>query len=298
LTPQGTKTACWNPVIYQVPQGDLLLWWKVGGSPKTWWGVLKRSTDGGKTWGEPIKLGDIDKRMTGSVKNKPVKLMDGSILAPSSFENPGGKLNQWFVERSLDNGKTWQFVTNIENGEPTSVIQPTILQFADGHIQMLGRNSGQKYGDPSFMPSSTSTDYGTTWTPTEYINLPQNDSGFDNVTLRDGRQFLVYNHSIRSGSRNVGPHSGGGKGRELLNVAVSDNGKDWNAVMVLDSPAKNSGHFIYPSVIQSEDGLVHIIYTFHRAKMKYVVIDPECITETAPMPEGVWPSSGPASVVP
>jgi alpha-L-rhamnosidase len=258
--------------------------------------MLKRSSDGGLTWSEEKKLGGANNPdLLGPVKNKPVKLKDGSILAGSSRENQGWVMH---VERSKDDGKTWEFVTEIENKASSGSIQPTILQYADGHIQMLGRNSGQKYGDPSYMPSSTSTDFGTTCTPTNYIICPQHDCGFDAVTLRDGRQLLVYNHSIRSGSRNVGPHPGGEKGRSLLNVAVSKNGVDWDAVMVLDSPAKNGGRATYPSVIQTEDGLVHMVYTRHRKKIKYVVIDPECITETSPMPEGVWPSSGPASVVP
>jgi predicted neuraminidase len=68
--------------------------------------------------------------------------------------------------------------------------------------------------------------------------------------------------------------------------------------MVLDSPEKDDGQFIYPAVIQTSDGLVHITYTYHREKVKHVVINPECITDTTPMPDGIWPDYGPASVVP
>src|ERR1043166_779125 len=37
----------WNPVLYQVPHGDLLLFYKVGPSPSTWKGWMKRSKDNG-----------------------------------------------------------------------------------------------------------------------------------------------------------------------------------------------------------------------------------------------------------
>jgi predicted neuraminidase len=196
------------------------------------------------------------------------------------------------VERSQDNGKTWKFVTAIKNKASSGAIQPTILQYADGHIQMLARDR-----DGKKMVSTISTDYGTTWTPTSYLVIPNNNAGFDAVTLADGRQLIVYNHSIRAGGTSVGPSSGP-KGRFFLTVSVSQNGKDWNAVLVLDSPNKDAGQFIYPAIIQTEDGLVHITYTYHRRKVKHVVIDPECIKDPTPMPDGKWPSSGPASVVP
>jgi alpha-L-rhamnosidase len=46
----------WNPVLYQVPEGELLLFYKVGRTPSTWWGMLKRSNDGRVSWTEAEKL--------------------------------------------------------------------------------------------------------------------------------------------------------------------------------------------------------------------------------------------------
>ena len=59
-----------------------------------------------------------------------------------------------------------------------------------------------------------------------------------------------------------------------LNIATSsDNGKSWEMKLTLeDSP----GEYSYPCVIQSDDGKVHVSYTWNRKNIKYVVLDPSC----------------------
>jgi hypothetical protein len=41
-------------------------------------------------------------------------------------------------------------------------------------------------------------------------------------------------------------------------------------------------------VVQTKDGLVHITYSWHRKRIKHVVIDPKKL-ETYPIVEGQWP---------
>jgi alpha-L-rhamnosidase len=102
--------------------------------------------------------------------------------------------------------------------------------------------------------------------------LPNPNSGTDAVTLRDGRQLLVYNHSA--------------KARSPLNVAVSADGRLWQAALTLeDEPGKE---FSYPAVIQTRDGLVHIVYTWNRRRIKHVVVDPAKL-ELKPIENGKWP---------
>jgi predicted neuraminidase len=109
------------------------------------------------------------------------------------------------------------------------------------------------------------------------LNLPNPNSGTDAVTLRDGRQLLVYNHNAKP------------KGRTPLNVAVSNDGKTWKAALVLES---EPGEYSYPAVIQTHDGKVHFAYTWQRRRIKHVVIDPARL-QPRDMPGAEWPAGFP-----
>jgi predicted neuraminidase len=269
----------WNPVLFQPKGGDLLLFYKVGPTPRDWWGMLTTSSDAGRTWTEPKRLIDEEgKMLIGAVKNKPIQLPDGTILSPSSREDGGWRAH---VEYSADNGKTWSRLTGPLNDPATlDAIQPTLLTHPGGRIQMLCRSQ------QGVILETWSDDGGKSWTPMQPSALPNPNSGIDGVTLADGRRLLVYNHSTRE------QPGMGHKGRGILNVALSRDGKAWEAAMVLDYEDGEGRQFSYPSVIQSADGLVHIVYTWHRDRIKHVVLDPANL-RTRPMPDGQWPGIEP-----
>ena len=56
-----------------------------------------------------------------------------------------------------------------------------------------------------------------------------------------------------------------------MNVAVSRDGRNWQAGVVLESAP---GEYSYPALIQAKDGLVHITYTWKREKIRHVVLNP------------------------
>ena len=279
------RFACWNPVLYQIPAGDLLLFYKVGPSPAKWKGWLIRSRDDGATWSKPQALPE---GILGPIKNQPVRLSDGALLCPTSTEGDGWKI---YFELTRDNGQTWQRVGPITTPPPSTAgadpnsedkvpaafqaIQPTILLYKDGSIQALCRSKNRA------VLSTTSHDNGKTWSTLQAIPLPNNNSGIDGTTLRDGRQLLVYNHVL--------PPTGESKGeRSPLNVALSADGKIWYAALVLEDD--HTGQYSYPTVIQSADGKVHIVYTWHRKKIKYVEIDPSKL-KLEKIVNGIWPDT-------
>ena len=259
------RYACWNPVLYQVPGGELLLFYKVGPSPSKWKGWLIRSRDGGISWSRPQALPE---GFLGPIKNKPVLLSDGELICPSSTEGNGWKVH---FELTADAGKTWKMAGPVPG--PYQGIQPSILFYKDGSLQALCRSQNRA------ILASWSNDNGKSWSPLAPIGLPNNNSGTDAVTLADGRQLLVYNHVL--------PPAGQAKGaRSPLNVALSPDGKEWYAALVLEKDTL--GQYSYPSVIQSADGIVHIVYTWRREKIKHVAIDPSKLV-LKKIERGEWP---------
>ena len=260
---------CWNPVLYRNSLGEVQLYYKVGPSPREWLGLVKRSVDGGRTWGDAEAL---PKGFLGPIKNKPIELDDGTLLSPTSLEELNYRWTCW-MEASRDQGRTWykRYGPIDFDGR---IIQPTVWQGRDGEVRMLARSRAFK------VVMAKSTERGTKWAEPFLTELPNPNAGIDAVALPDGRVLLVYNPSkIR-----------GFKGRGGMAVALSeDDGESWSKVLTLeDTPAgeevcehlesdrlSTSCHeYSYPAVITASDGLVHITYTYNRSNVKHVVLDP------------------------
>ena len=270
---------CWNPVLFQPREGALMLFYKVGPSPETWWGMLKTSSDDGRTWSEPCRLPED---VLGPIKNKPIQLADGTLLCGSSVEQVGGKVWQVYLDLSPDLGRTWQVVGPLDAGGKFNSIQPSILAYSGGRLQILCRSKEKT------LTTSWSHDHGRTWSTLVSSGLFNPNSGSDAVTLADGRQLLVCN---RRDPADDAPHNpkasalGGARPdvaranedwgvRWPLNVSVSRDGIKWDMLITLEDEPRKDG-YAYPAVIQTRDGLVHITYTWNREKIKHVVIDPK-----------------------
>lgn len=240
---------CWNPVLFLSRSKTLFLFYKAGPSPMSWTGYIKRSADGGKTWGktEPMPAG-----LLGPIKNKPVQRSDGAILAGTSVESH----RAWagWLERSTDDGKTWQRFGPIQvPGHPHGLIQPTLFDLGGKKLLALCRSRGI-----GFVCQAESADGGETWSPARPTELPNPNSGIDGVRAADGDLYLIYNHTKL--------------GRTPLNVARSpDGGQTWKKVATLE---EELGEFSYPAVIQAHDGQLHVTYTWNRRHIKHLVLDP------------------------
>jgi len=256
LQADGRRFATWNPVLFQAPQGPLLLFYKVGPSPSEWWGMLMRSADGGRTWSVPVRL---PPGFLGPIKDKPLLLADGTLLCGSSTEG-GEHGRQVHFERTSDLGRTWTLVGPIGAEEDFGPIQPAFLTHADGRLQVICRSKNFK------LCTSWSSDQGRTWTKLVSAGLYGPDTGLDAVTLADGRELLIYNP--RDHSPAGAPPGENWKSRYPLVLCLSPDGVAWTRRLVLEAEPRPQG-YAYPAVIQTSDGLVHVTYTWNRQRIRY-----------------------------
>lgn len=254
----GSRYPCWNPVLFKPKDQPLILFYKVGPSPTEWWGLYMTSNDDGKTWSKPIHLPE---GILGPIKNQPIQLTSGEILSPSSTEDDtdGWKIH---LELSSDNGKTWSKTQPLNDGKEFGAIQPVVLNYGNGKLQLLSRTENE------LVTQNWSSDYGITWSKMTATSLPNPNSGIDGVSLKDGRQLLVYNPT----GKNWGD-------RVPLSLALSNDGTNWKRVLDLEPLRENTDkegeEYSYPTMIQAPDGKVHIVYTWNRKTVKYIVLDPQ-----------------------
>lgn len=244
------NVAHWNPVLFQNDGGTITLYFKVGKDTEYWKTYYSVSTDG-KNWAAPRELVPGDNSGgRGPVKNKPIRLKNGTILAPGSTEL-GGKY-RCFVDISTDNGKTWNRTPEIDSTFlgffKTPMIQPTLWESKDGSVHMFTRTKvGKIYRSDSY-------DGGKTWCSAYPTNLPNNNSGIDLDTDDSGRIFLVYNPVGFPGIRTP------------LTLAVStDDGKTFTKIKTFE---RGLAEYSYPAVVVKGD-TIHITYTYERDYIAY-----------------------------
>jgi predicted neuraminidase len=258
---QRIQYPCWNPVLYRLNTGQVLLFYREGPSPARWWSLMKVSDDNGRTWSKAQKL---PSGMLGPIKNKPVEVGEW-LLCGSSVENDGWRV---YIERSrrplVD--QSWSKSMPLNRSIDYGAIQPTILAWPDGNVQVLCRTR------QDVITESWSGDKGATWSRMRPTELPNPNSGIDAVMMHDGRAMLVYNHAT--------------SGRGNLNVAISPDGRRWLAATILENTP--GSEFSYPAVIQTADKMIHVTYTWNREKIKHMVIDPAQLS-TREMANGEWP---------
>jgi predicted neuraminidase len=275
-------------VLYRDPEKTLWLFYKAGPSVPAWTGVYQRSYDEGHTWSAPTYL---PAGLLGPAKNKPIALSNGETLCGTSSESwrawacwvevwtPNDEpadsqpVVDWRWSRhgpivapgfsGRDGGNdgvisaTWDASAQrlLLPRAHAGVIQPTLWEVAPGRVKMLMRST-QRVG---CVCSAESSDYGRTWSPARRTAVPNPNSGLDAVRLADGRIVLACNPVC--------------EGRTPLSLLVSeDNGETWPWRHNVET---GPGEYSYPSIIQAEDGRVHVVYTYRRAQIRHLSVDPE-----------------------
>jgi len=233
-----------QPVFLLHPNGELWFFFDVimgdhWTSAQPYW---QRSTDGGRTWQPPQPLMDYPGLM---FRSKPF-LLPGRIILPAYDETTW----QSRMLISDDAGQSWRLTDPITT--PQGNIHPCIVQLADGRLLAYLRTGGKG----GVIWRTESPDGGDTWSEPAATQLPNPNSGIDLIRLNSGALLLAYNPTA--------------SGRTPLRVAWSTEDETWPHGRTLED---GPGEFSYPTLLQSADGDVHLVYTYRREHIQYACFD-------------------------
>ena len=180
-------------------------------------------------------------RMGWITRSRPLILPTGRMLMP--IYSDGFSISSVLI--SDDGGNSWTMSKPIVG---LGNIQPSLVNKNDGTLVAYMRNAGPP---PRRLYSSSSSDGGVSWTLASHTQLPNPGSPADVIRLANGNWALVYNDTD--------------EGRQRLAISLSDDeGKSWRWTrhLELDLREKSAGQFHYPSIIQTQDGLLHVSYSY------------------------------------
>jgi predicted neuraminidase len=199
-------------------------------------------------------------------RNHPIILNNGNLLLPFYSD----ALDFSLMAISGDGGTTWKYSKPIISGKGN--IQPTIVQLGDGSLLAYMRDGSARHR----VWRSMSADNGWTWTrPTQSgakdsrfskakTELPNPGSALEMIRLSDGYLVLAFNDCDED--------------RSVLTLALStDEGQTWNIKRNLEG--KPGERFDYPSLVQTQDALIHVTYSCNVKSIKHVGVNETWIQE-------------------
>lgn len=287
-----------NPVIARAPDGSLLLWmvnvslggW--AGSAVTW----ARSLDDGVSWSTPRRLVTSPfLNVSTLVKGAPITFADGQIGLPVYHEF----ISKFAEVLRLD--AQARVVDKVRISGSQTSLQPVVLVTAPEKAHVYMRS-----GNAKALMSSSTADAGKTWALTQATSWPNPDSAVAGVVTPTGEQWLALNPTtnnretlalvaaangatVDGASSWIVESSASPKkrplvaeyqallGEELKASGVSE--EDARAYIAsarrqLCGPESCSQEFSYPYLLQGSDGYIHLIYTWHRTRIKHIRFDP------------------------
>ncbi|MBS1252078.1 MAG: Sialidase [Anaerolineales bacterium] len=204
----------------------------------------QRSLDGGRTWESPEQLMDYAGLM---FRSRPLILPDRIIL-------PVYDENTWESRMLIsdDDGRSWRLTEPIVTSPGN--IHPCLAPLSDGRLLAYLRTGGEG----GFIWRTESADGGETWATPRPTSLVNPNSGLDLLRLQSGRLVLAFNNSDRY--------------RTPLCVALAEEDEVWQWWRTLED---EHAEFSYPTLLQTEDGTIHIVYTYKREHIHHAYFTAE-----------------------
>ena len=250
-----------NPVVWQGPNGVVWLFYvtRFGDTWSTSRIKVKISRDGAVSWSDSALLTIEPGTM---VRAHPIVLQTGEYLLPIYHETGhdtelvGPDTTSFFLRYNPSN-KKWSSSKRIRSDHGN--LQPAVAQVDDRHlIAYCRRGGGYEPTTEGYLIRSESRDGGHTWGKGTNSSFPNPNSAVDFIKLRSGRLLLVYNHNMND--------------RTPLTAALSsDNGKTFSHRMNI---AAGQDSFAYPTIVQTEDGRIHVTFTSQeRTQINHAIFD-------------------------
>lgn len=249
----------WQEVILIQPDADFPKQLREGfkklGFEQRMWGEYARAYDDllVEAASDPVKR-DIG-WMT---RAQPLRITNGAHAGRLLLPLYSDGFNISLMAISDDDGENWRAskpMVGLGN------VQPTLARRKDGTIVAFMRDGGV---EPGRVMVSESKDDGERWSVAKDTDLPNPGSSLAVINLADGRWLMALNDTE--------------DGRHQLAVMVSDDeGRTWKGKQYLDKSPPREGGYGYPTLIQADNGRVHVTYT-HDVKtgksIKHVEFDP------------------------
>ncbi len=234
-----------QPVLLSHPNGELWLFYNVI-QTDSWESAipyLTKSLDGGATWLAPTLLFDTP----GLMLRSRAHVISGRIILPAYDENTWRSC----MILSDDGGNTWRLTAPMES--PQGNIHPNVVPLSDGRLLCYLRTGGKS----GVIWRAESADNGETWSELTPTRFPNANTGLDLLRLASGQYALAFNNSPTN--------------RTPLCVAVTaDAAENWRWLQVIDDEYVELS---YPSMAQTDDGLIHLVYTHQRQNIHYATLD-------------------------
>lgn len=268
-----------NPVVTRASDHSIWLFYvsvSIGG----WAGSsinLTRSYDEGKSWSTPKRLiSSPFLNLSTLIKGSAIHYSDGSIGLPVYHELIGkfGEL--------LKIDKQGNVIDKSRMSWGQTSLQPIIFPLSTKHAVAMMRYQGKP---PNKILKQESNDAGVHWSKTTKSVLPNPGAGIMGLVLND---TTLSNHSTKQIEQilllafNNDP-----KERDDMTLAISsDQAQTWQIMQTIESnkliPADNSQQFSYPWLLQTQNGTIHLLYTWHKNHIKHVVFNYPWLLSKAP----------------
>ena len=243
-----------SPSLLKLDNGEILCFVMVKNSIRDSGAWVKRSADGGKTWGKLQKL--PYEGYGGAGSDRAIQISTGRVLLPCWFSNDALKSTRLRVCYSDDRGTTWKQTAVISTPKGTTgrrtdpaAEEPMIIELKDGSLMMIIRVYLKS------IYKCHSSDGGATWTKPVSTGIPAPGSMSTIRRLPNGDILLIWNWAPVEKISGPWP-------RNHISAAISkDDGRNFSYVRHLDGAPDFGGKITMANVTLAADDKVVITYS-------------------------------------